>query len=309
MIPITYKEETVQYREYRPAPALRDFVQHYWVYGKEEQDTEFELDLFTPEVSPFLVFQLGGGYETEMNPGEKSPHKILAAGGCREAVPVRLPGRSLSAGVRFTAAGAAALGAFRPGELGGIEPYEIHWARDAREQMGNALKDEVSDAQDWAVAATILDTTFIALLRTGSVPVDADRWRSVEQTLESRGWMVSMEKIANRTGQSLRSLERTCMQVTGYTPAEYRNVLRCDTARAVLNTRPAVDETSLALDLGFCDLPHFCRTFKRWSGQTPAEYRRRALTFRPYMTGPNEMTHLHERARRYESITVMQKPE
>lgn len=55
--------------------------------------------------------------------------------------------------------------------------------------------------------------------------------------------------------------------------------LRIERARRLLVEKPARSITDIALDVGFGDLSHFIKSFNRFTGATPREYRRRALAY------------------------------
>lgn len=98
-----------------------------------------------------------------------------------------------------------------------------------------------------------------------------------------RRWMMdelpdrepSIAAIAARQHMSARTLQRR-LQGYGTSFAEVLSQLRHDLARRYLrDQRVAIGEVGFLL--GFRDVTAFHRAFKRWSGMTPATYRRSAL--------------------------------
>ena len=80
--------------------------------------------------------------------------------------------------------------------------------------------------------------------------------------------------IAARLHMSARSLQRR-LQSEGTSFAEVLSDLRRDMAlRYLQDQRISIGE--VAFLLGFLDVTAFHRAFKRWTGSTPAEYRRSA---------------------------------
>lgn len=55
--------------------------------------------------------------------------------------------------------------------------------------------------------------------------------------------------------------------------------LRIERARRLLVEKPTRSVTDIALDVGFGDLSHFIKSFNRFTGATPREYRRRGVAF------------------------------
>lgn len=87
-------------------------------------------------------------------------------------------------------------------------------------------------------------------------------------------------RIAEGLGVSQRSLLARFRRATGVTPKAYAQLWRFHrfvNELAATSGRP--DWASLAVEAGFYDQPHVIRAFRRFSGWTPAEYRRRIAEF------------------------------
>jgi len=52
--------------------------------------------------------------------------------------------------------------------------------------------------------------------------------------------------------------------------------VRIEKARRMLVEKPHLSVTRIGGEVGYGDLRHFERTFKRWAGSTPRAYRQRA---------------------------------
>jgi AraC-like DNA-binding protein len=61
---------------------------------------------------------------------------------------------------------------------------------------------------------------------------------------------------------------------TGFTPTNYLINLRIAEAIKLLR-KPDLNLTDIALDTGFCSSQHFSTTFKKLTGYTPSEFRKR----------------------------------
>ena len=83
----------------------------------------------------------------------------------------------------------------------------------------------------------------------------------------------SIEAVASRLGQSTRSLQRRLQQAR----ASFHAIV--EEARLALAKRyladPALSLTETAFLLGYSDLSAFSRAFRRWTGTTAHDYRRR----------------------------------
>ncbi len=95
---------------------------------------------------------------------------------------------------------------------------------------------------------------------------------TVEADLGGR-WTTA--RLAECAGWSVAALDRRVRRVYGITPRQL--VLRARTDRAAeLLTTGSDPIASIAVASGFYDQPSFTRTFARLTGETPAQYRRRA---------------------------------
>lgn len=101
--------------------------------------------------------------------------------------------------------------------------------------------------------------------------------RDVIETMERRPQNnESVTEMASRCGISETSLRSKFKQYTGgLSPIEYRNQLRVEKAKELLQTGSGSMEV-IADALGFYDASYFTKIFKRFTGQTPHEYRRKA---------------------------------
>lgn len=83
-----------------------------------------------------------------------------------------------------------------------------------------------------------------------------------------------LEELACKCNISPNYFHKIFKQTFGITPANYILLLRMNSARQLLkDSRLTIKE--IALDLGFTDNAHFCKTFKRYYGMTPKEYQKR----------------------------------
>ena len=91
----------------------------------------------------------------------------------------------------------------------------------------------------------------------------------LEQQLQSP---VSIEQLCEPLGIGRRQLERRFRSDVGLSPAEYRQKLRVQRARWLLQ-HTDLDVTEIALECGFQDSAHFARVVRRSLGVSPRELR------------------------------------
>jgi len=83
----------------------------------------------------------------------------------------------------------------------------------------------------------------------------------------------SISKLATRARISPSYMFRTFKRGTGFTPVQYRNLLRIEEARRLLRNR-ALSVEEVARQVGFDDPRYFSRVFKKESGLSPREFRK-----------------------------------
>lgn len=110
--------------------------------------------------------------------------------------------------------------------------------------------------------------------RIGEGDVAQDRIQRVMRTLLATG-CISQDEVARAFGMNRRTFARR-LQDSGTTFRELLDAVRFDAARGVLSSS-AVSLEDVANRLGYADVTAFARAFRRWSGASPAVWRRRHL--------------------------------
>ncbi len=84
---------------------------------------------------------------------------------------------------------------------------------------------------------------------------------------------ISLDEVSEFVGLSKYYFAREFRRITGYSFVEYINILRCDRAQQLLlNSKMTVWEVGLSC--GFQNRAYFTRTFARYVGSTPNEFRK-----------------------------------
>lgn len=83
---------------------------------------------------------------------------------------------------------------------------------------------------------------------------------------------ISLEQVANIANVSKYHFSRVFKKSTGLTYQSYLNRVRIEQAKRLLNEH-ALSVTDTAYAVGYSDLTHFERIFKRLVGSTPSQYR------------------------------------
>ncbi|NTS42642.1 helix-turn-helix transcriptional regulator [Flavisolibacter sp. BT320] len=99
----------------------------------------------------------------------------------------------------------------------------------------------------------------------------------LEQTLRtdlSHQWTV--EEMAALVGLGITAFSEKVKSYTGFSPLNYLINIRISEAIKLLK-RPDVHITDIALDVGFYSSQHFATTFKKLTGYTPSEFRKKNI--------------------------------
>lgn len=146
--------------------------------------------------------------------------------------------------------------------------------------LARRIAREVMDPDDvsaLALEALLLDTLATgARLQCGAPSGAAPAWlrRARDVIHDSPGRAPALRAIASEVGVHPAHLARSFSAWFGTTVGEYARHLKIESAAQAL----ACTDLSLArigARAGFADQSHFTRTFKRYTGLTPLQYRRR----------------------------------
>ena len=108
--------------------------------------------------------------------------------------------------------------------------------------------------------------------RSGDKNIAKDRIQRVMRTLLATG-CIGQDEVARAFGMNRRTFARR-LQEYGTTFRELLDAVRFDASRGLLRSS-AVSLEDVANRLGYSDVTAFARAFRRWSGSSPAVWRRK----------------------------------
>jgi len=128
----------------------------------------------------------------------------------------------------------------------------------------------------------LIDELFITIARQVTRQNNSQRdfpqtFLKLEQALRqnlAHQWTV--EEMAALTGLGATAFNEKVKNYTGFSPLNYLINIRISEAIKLLN-RPEENVTGIALTTGFYSSQHFSTTFKKLTGYTPSEFRKRNL--------------------------------
>lgn len=95
-----------------------------------------------------------------------------------------------------------------------------------------------------------------------------ERWISTQYHQQ-----LSIDQMARALGYHRAHLSKLFKQHTGLSPMRYLMKVRIDKAKSLMNTSISIHE--IAASVGFNDALYFSKQFRKWTGMTPSEYRKR----------------------------------
>ena len=96
------------------------------------------------------------------------------------------------------------------------------------------------------------------------------------QILE-QGSNLSLSEIAAKCGVSDCYFRRLFRQYSGESPMDFRQRLRIERAMQLLISDEQYTISEVAQELGFSDVYHFSKTFKKYCGESPKNYMRNTI--------------------------------
>lgn len=129
---------------------------------------------------------------------------------------------------------------------------------------------------------SLIDSLFIMIARQSTTQSNSRRdfprtFGNLEKTLRqdlSHQWTV--EEMAALVGLGTTAFTEKVKTFTGFSPLSYLINIRISEAIKLLK-RPDVNVTNIALETGFYSSQHFSTTFKKLTGYTPGEFRKRNI--------------------------------
>lgn len=120
-------------------------------------------------------------------------------------------------------------------------------------------------------ARVALDASLSSSLRTVEL-----FWNDLREHPDYLGLEWTVTAMARRCGLGLTHFIHHSKQLHNMTPAQYLNCCRLQHAATLLDQRPDLGVTQVAMECGFSSGQYFATQFHRHFGSTPRDYRRRA---------------------------------
>jgi AraC-like DNA-binding protein len=170
------------------------------------------------------------------------------------------------------------------GKMLALNNVPVMKVKDVAETL-HQMQDEIQNQEIGYITRVnnFIDSLLITIARQSARGADSGRnfsrtFMKLEQMLRqnlTRQWTV--EEMAGLFGLGTTAFTDRVKQHTGFSPMNYLINIRISEAIKLLK-QPGVNFTNIALDTGFYSSQHFSTTFKKFTGYTPGEFRKRDVS-------------------------------
>ncbi|WP_335937100.1 helix-turn-helix domain-containing protein [Streptomyces sp. PTD5-9] len=250
----------VRFRRREPAPALRPYLEHYWLIDWDL--TRPYVSHLVPHPSMNLVFQRYAG-----PPANGAAYAEVSGIGL-ELFTQRLEGRGRVCGAQFRPGGFRPFAPKRP-----VSDWTGRRLPAAEVFTPPVAPSAVLDPADENARIAALDAYLLAL---GPRPdPQADRAMALVDLVRADRTLRRVGQLARAEGLSSRSLQRLFAAYVGVGPKWVILRYRIHEALERAESEPGVDWAALAAELGYSDQAHLIRDFTATVGVSPTAFPRR----------------------------------
>lgn len=257
----------MNYQEYIPSDALRNYVKCYYVFEADGRQIINDHAFATGCVE--VMFNLHGAqWETEVKGKYIQTSKMELWGQIVRPLPLRLAGKSVMLGIRFHPFGAAL---FLNDDVSLLNDQVV----DLRSVMGTTLDElyhQLQEAPNITGKVKLLETFLQNRLALFEKRKDKSTLvKMVMNELTRDDFFDNIDNVASRYGITSRYLQKIFLQYTGLTPKLFSKINRFQKS-LVLIGKSDLSLTSIAYQSGYFDQSHFIREFKLFTGNTPSRF-------------------------------------
>ena len=257
----------MNYTEYIPSDALRDYVKCYYVFEAGDRQIIHDHAFATGCVE--VMFNLDGSqWETQVNGNYIQTARVELWGQIVRPLPIRLQGKSSMFGIRFHPFGAALL-------LNHDVSLFNDQIVDLDTVVGSSVSELYRQLQDAPHIARRIELVEAFLgKRLERYPKKKDKIRLVKlvmNELTRDDFFDNIDNVASRYGITSRYLQKIFLQHTGLTPKLFTRINRFQKS-LVWAGKGDQSLTSVAYQSGYFDQSHFIREFRTFTGRTPSKF-------------------------------------
>lgn len=259
----------IKYFEYKPHPALTEYVECFWSTEIVNPMPPKEMESFIPDGSTELVFKIGEAH-IEVKDGKKEFIKNSHVSGIQNrSSDVLLPKRLNHFCVRF--------------KLGGTFPFfgipahlfannnfslDIFLGKEYR-----VIEDQIFEALNDKMRIEIIENFLLTKLYGLNTMEDYHFVKSCTNRLLMIEDPIKINDLTKLYYTNYKALERKFKKIIGLTPSELMKIKRVNDAVRHMHTSGTLSLTETGYACGYYDQSHFIREFKQITGLTPLKFK------------------------------------
>lgn len=269
----------IQVEEYRPADALRPYVQRFWTGRFSPLQAHSLTQRIPPHGFLDVIIHLTDHHcDLVGSAGWNQSPDYMLIGVQRVAYEVRFTRAVEVFAIRFKPAGFCSLFGVPVGEL--VDAHEdLVAVLDAR------FRDFAGRLREAPDVVERLRTAERYLLEAAADPEFTYLNRATELIRTSAG-KLRVADVADRVHISRRQLERAFQRALGLSPKQYMRIARLNLVQALLRSGTHHGLADVAHRAGYADQAHFSREFKRLVGECPTRFLSEQDAYAVLDTGP-----------------------
>jgi AraC-like DNA-binding protein len=274
----------LKYRERRPTPALRPYVECVWTISAPRASSTRAPERVLPDGCPELIVHLGDPFARSIDGRWAVQPRAFLAGTLSRPWLLRAGRRVDTVGIRF-----------RAGQTTGVLPLSMAGASDRELALAGIVGRAAAGALVRTLRSARSETArFAAVERwlrarlAGARPRASTSARAVALIREGGG-RARIEDVARSLGWSRRRIERAFARDLGIRPKVYARIVRLNAVLATLDDAERPRAVDLALEAGYFDQAHLLRDFRILAGRTPRSRREGDGEMSRHFTDPRRL--------------------
>ncbi len=134
-----------------------------------------------------------------------------------------------------------------------------------------SYRQQLIQATEFEEQIQVIARLMLALIQSYQIAPDDRIQQAIELIIQHKG-QIMIRTLYERLHLTERTFERKFLAETGLTPKQFARIIQFQSSLHQLTQAKYQKLVEIGLDSGFADQPHFIRTFKKYTGQTPSYY-------------------------------------
>ncbi|ASZ12578.1 helix-turn-helix domain-containing protein [Chitinophaga pendula] len=253
-----------QHKEFEAPEALQDSIRCFWYERRDFEEQQSSIEVL-PDGYAEIIFHFGSSCSISYNGSLQPLPSPFMMGLLNQPIHVYTERRLEVIGIRcypwmvFDLLGL-------PSDKNSVHIFEHPLAR-----LQSKLNEFVEEGR---IESAIDHVKQHFLDARSRVAVDSMLFKAGVAMRAANG-AIPVSQVAAAAHATVRTLERSFKQSSGYTVKDVSGLIRFEQVRNKLWLYPDANIAGLAHEMGYTDQSHLSREFKRYSGTTPAAFARK----------------------------------